>query len=552
MPAQPFSPQCCRRRSCGCSPPDVSGASYRNRREDRTRREHYAELIAWRRRRAGYLTPCVGRASASVSTTRKGSRCLTRARSISRFRRAGAAALSAWPKTAGGFTSAAARCADTSAAATARLRSTPASTPARQGTRLSAASSPARTGSGTTTHSSSTKALRWPHQSIIHSTSPHPGRRAACPRIGNASCIRLEPRSCPSSRGALADHIGRGLVVAQPEEARLTQPAVTGPLGKADLGHQLGPCPMRAARDRSRVDEWRLRCLELAQARAKLSERLGAEARTHLPGIGESRPLVVAHEERAEVGPAAARIGVAADDELLLPGALELQPVPRAARRVARVNALGDQALPARSAGVEETPLGIAMPGLAQLQAISRAHRSRQPGTALAERPRAEILALDLENVEGVVHDGKPLHQLARRLDHAQALLQPPEGRLAVLEGHHLTVEQKPRRTQGRHRGAHLGVCPSEALPRARPQGHVVPRLERDAALTVELALQQPLVAELATIGQGRQHQRDRHANIMPLAARSARARRWSTTVQHQVVATSLLSVGRRRQSRAR
>ena len=38
--------------------------------------------------------------------------------------------------------------------------------------------------------------------------------------------------------------------------------------------------------------------------------------------------------------------------------------------------------------------------------------------------------------------------------------------------------------------------------------------LARDAALTVELALQEPVAAEVATVGEGRQHQRGRHTGV--------------------------------------
>jgi hypothetical protein len=40
-----------------------------------------------------------------------------------------------------------------------------------------------------------------------------------------------------------------------------------------------------------------------------------------------------------------------------------------------------------------------------------------------------------------------------------------------------------------------------------------------DTALAVKLALQQPIVAEVAAVGEGREHHRDRHADIVPRLA---------------------------------
>jgi hypothetical protein len=74
-----------------------------------------------------------------------------------------------------------------------------------------------------------------------------------------ASCHRRDraPGAGVCSSGPLPDDLGGGLVVAQPEKARLPQPTVTRPLGEADLGDQLGAGPVRAARDRSRIESQR-------------------------------------------------------------------------------------------------------------------------------------------------------------------------------------------------------------------------------------------------------------------------------------------------------
>src|SRR5262245_59804734 len=100
---------------------------------------------------------------------------------------------------------------------------------------------------------------------------------------------------------SLADHLHGLLVVAQPEEARLAQPTVACPLGKADLRDELGPGPMRASRDRPGVDERRLGRFEHAQAGAELTQRRRAVSGADLAGIAQSILLVVADEQRTEV-----------------------------------------------------------------------------------------------------------------------------------------------------------------------------------------------------------------------------------------------------------
>ena len=66
------------------------------------------------------------------------------------------------------------------------------------------------------------------------------------------------------------------------------------------------------------------------------------------------------------------RICIAADDQFLLPCALEFQPVTRAAADVGRVGALGDQPFPPCTAGVGESALRVAAPRVAEPQGWPR------------------------------------------------------------------------------------------------------------------------------------------------------------------------------------
>ena len=184
----------------------------------------------------------------------------------------------------------------------------------------------------------------------------------------------------------------------------------------------------------------------------------------------------------------------------------------RAARDVRRLRALGDQPLPARPARLREPPLRVVAPRLAELQRRARPECLRQPRAALEQRPISEIVAVELEQVKHAEHDRIRGHPLAERVRDPEALLEPAERRLLPVERDHLAVEQKlPASLRSATAAADLGVGAGEVLRRARLQPHLAAILARDAALAIELALQQPVLAEVAAVGQGRKHQQGRH-----------------------------------------
>src|SRR6185369_11302626 len=117
------------------------------------------------------------------------------------------------------------------------------------------------------------------------------------------------------------------------------------------------------------------------------------------PRVPQAAVLVVAREQSAEVRPAAGGIGVTADHELLLPDALQLQPVLRAAGDVRCVGALGDETLPPGAAGLGVPPLGVIAPGFGEPQCRPWPDRPRKSGAALEQWPAGEILAVELEKV---------------------------------------------------------------------------------------------------------------------------------------------------------
>jgi hypothetical protein len=165
---------------------------------------------------------------------------------------------------------------------------------------------------------------------------------------------------------------------------------------------------------------------------------------------------------------------------------------------------------------VVRASFGVAAPRFAQLQCRTRPDCLRQPRPAVEEREFGEILTVELDQVEDVVDDRVVGHELRRGRADPEALLQPAEGGLLALVGDHLSVEQKVSRLLGCRRGKHLGVGAGEVLAGAGLEPQLAAILAGDAALTVELPLEQKVVAEVATLGQGRQHQRDWHASHHP------------------------------------
>ena len=92
-----------------------------------------------------------------------------------------------------------------------------------------------------------------------------------------------------------------------------------------------------------------------------------------------------------------------------------------------------------------------------------------------------------------------------------QLLLQAAEGRLHAVVSDKLAVQQQPIGALGRERSSDLGIGAREILTGAGLEPDCLAFLEGNTALAVELAFQQPAVAEIAAIGQRRQHHPDRN-----------------------------------------
>src|SRR5688572_22888617 len=127
-------------------------------------------------------------------------------RSTRRFPRAGPAASRAWPGTAGGITSGAARAADTSAAAMPRRHSMRAATPRRPATPSSRATSPVRTGSGTSSGTTIFSVRGSRRQPITRPSNRSPDRPAR---------FLVTGRATSTDRDALPGHPYRAEIEAE-------------------------------------------------------------------------------------------------------------------------------------------------------------------------------------------------------------------------------------------------------------------------------------------------------------------------------------------------
>src|SRR5262249_10795336 len=130
----------------------------------------------------------------------------------------------------------------------------------------------------------------------------------------------------PLVHRTLAHDIRRCLVVAQAEILGVSKLAVRGPLTEPDLGDEMRPHPVRTGLADAIAERGGV-LFEPVELLAQRHERLRVEAGTDLARVAQIATFVVAHEQRAEPDATALRLGEAADDELLLGFALELQPV---------------------------------------------------------------------------------------------------------------------------------------------------------------------------------------------------------------------------------
>src|SRR5690606_41689308 len=144
---------------------------------------------------------------------------------------------------------------------------------------------------------------------------------------------------------------------------RCTHVDLSVPLREFDDRYELCLHPIRCSdrREQRAVLERRPVDLELAELLIKRAQALRREAGADAADVTKLVAVVVsAEQQRAEADPRVARIREAADDELALLHALDLQPVRRAAAAVRRAAPLRHDALESELADLVEKGLALA------------------------------------------------------------------------------------------------------------------------------------------------------------------------------------------------
>ena len=210
------------------------------------------------------------------------------------------------------------------------------------------------------------------------------------------------------------------------------------------------------------------------------------EACADLAGVAQTLVLLVAHQQRAEVRARPLRRGEAADHELLLEVALELEPVARAGGRAVRaVCALRDQPFEALAAGLAEQLRAVLVAVRAVAHPPAELEGLAQERLALAQWQVANVAAIVAQQVEHVQED---CHLLPR------APLQPREAGDAVLEGDELAVRDEVVHRLGLERLRHLAELARHVLVGAGDQADRAAAVAvGHAADAVELALEDPV-----------------------------------------------------------
>src|ERR1041384_8338837 len=178
-------------------------------------------------------------------------------------------------------------------------------------------------------------------------------------RRGSAGFFFMPRAARDGGFGRLAVDLAGRLVLAQTLEARLTQQAILRPFGESNLANQFRLYPMDAAAARKVIQvlvEWGPVLLQLFQSLAQVPQHLPCETGADFSGVDQTPAvwLVMSHEQRTEPDARPLGVGEAADDELLPPGTLDLQPRMAPPANVWRIQFLGDDPFLLMPAGVFE------------------------------------------------------------------------------------------------------------------------------------------------------------------------------------------------------
>jgi hypothetical protein len=154
---------------------------------------------------------------------------------------------------------------------------------------------------------------------------------------------------------AFSLNVTSGLVFPKPQERRLPQQAIIGPIGKLDLCDELGLDPMDTAPTSQRrlTLERRLLAFEPVHSTLHLNQSRLVESRAHSTRVGQVALIVIIPKQQgAEARSRAPRRGESSDHEFLFVAALAFLPAWTAAGQIGRLGSLGYDPFEAPPAGL--------------------------------------------------------------------------------------------------------------------------------------------------------------------------------------------------------
>jgi hypothetical protein len=246
--------------------------------------------------------------------------------------------------------------------------------------------------------------------------------------------------------------VGGRLVLAQGDEAALTDRTVARDLGELDLGDEFRAQPGDAGFGFGKGGLFRDELLESFNETESFAV---GESGADFSAGDEFSIFERSEEERAEAAERSLWFGISADDKLLPGTAFRFEPIAPGSLEIAPAGLFAEDAFEAVLAGLaKQIGALVAAPDL----------RKPEPGGALAderfeffeafrERQVAEVAAVEMEQVEGDEGDAPGMTRLQRGLEIAEAgaalsgrRRRPPRrGRNRVLSG--WRADRRGRRT---------------------------------------------------------------------------------------------------------
>ena len=262
-----------------------------------------------------------------------------------------------------------------------------------------------------------------------------------------------------------------------------------------------------------------------ASMRLEHGEIARGETAARTARVRQHAAPVLRQQQRTEALAALLRRQVADDDEVVGLRRVDLDPVGRALADVRRRGAFADDAFEPQALGFVEHRFSLALEVLRVAHGTRDRQQRAQRGFALDERQRAQVEAVEREQVERV----EARRQLERRARHvgaarqAAALLQQREARQSALVEHDdLGIEDELLERQRGDDLRDLGKRRREVEAGARVELRLAGAPFREQAIAVVLELEYPARIGKRLAGHGEHRLQVARAQLAPRRAELA------------------------------